>query len=302
MSYVVDLLPTSYGHRRPHGREATVVLVGCGGTGAFLAERLARVLIGRRARLCLVDHDRVEAHNVARQAFARRDVGRHKVDAVAERLRGIAPRLEVLRSTLPYLPDVHRGVFEEGHYRGDGGGLRLVVGCVDNGHARRAIAATLAATRPGRAGDAARTFWLDCGNERNSGQILLGNALDPATLRGAFDREAGVCRALPAPSLQRPDLLLTPPEPPPGAHEVGGCAEAVEVGLQGPTINAFVADLAADWIDRLLAGRCRWMADYFNNEDGTRTVIPADPARVARLVGLRESALAPALRRSKVAA
>lgn len=90
--------------------------------------------------------------------------------------------------------------------------------------------------------------------------------------------------------------MLTPPEPP------RDCAEAVDTGLQGPTINAFVADLAADWIDRLLAGRCRWMADYFNNEDGTRLVIPADPARVARLVGLRESALAPALRRSKVAA
>ena len=235
MSYVVDPLPPSYGHRRPHEREATVILVGCGGTGAFLAERLSRVLIGRRARLCLVDHDRVEAHNVARQAFARRDVGRYKVDAVAERLRGINPRLEVLRSTLPYLPDVHRGVFE-GEYLGDDGGLRLVVGCVDNGHARRAIAATLAAPRPGYADGVGRVFWLDCGNERNSGQILLGNALDPAALRGAFDREAGVCRALPAPSLQRPDLLLTPPEPPPGTHEVGGCAEAVEIGLQGPTI------------------------------------------------------------------
>lgn len=148
MSYVVDTSPPGYGTRRADAREATIVLVGCGGTGAFLAERLARVLIDRRARLCLVDHDRVEAHNVARQAFARRDVGRHKVDAVAERLRGIAPRLEVLRSTLPYLPDVHRGVFEEGHYRGDGGGLRLVVGCVDNGHARRAIAATLAGHPP----------------------------------------------------------------------------------------------------------------------------------------------------------
>lgn len=295
MSYVVDPLPPSYGHRRADGREATIVLVGCGGTGAFLAERLARVLIGRRARLCLVDHDRVEAPNIARQAFARRDVGRYKVDAVAARLRGINPGLEVLRSTLPYLPDVHRGVFEEG-YHGDGGGLRLVVGCVDNGHARRAIAATLAAPRHGYGGGAARVFWLDCGNERDSGQILLGNALDPEALRGAFDRESGVCRALPAPSLQRPDLLLTPPEPP------RDCAEAIEFGTQGPTINAFVADLAADWVDRLLAGRCRWMADYFNNEDGTRTVIPADPARVARLVGLRESAIAPAVRGRRVAA
>ncbi len=295
MSYVINTSPPGYGTRRADARAATIVIVGCGGTGAFLAERLARVLIGRRARLCLVDHDRVEAHNVARQAFARRDVGRHKVDAVAEHLRQISPHLEVLRSTLPYLPDVHRDVFEDSPYGGDGGGLRLVVGCVDNGHAWRAIAATLAASRPGYAGGTSRIFWLDCGNDRNSGQILLGNALEAPGLRGAFDRAAGVWHALPAPSLQRPDLLLTPPEPP------RDCAEAIVAGTQGPTINAFVADLAADWIDKLLTGRCRWMADYFNNEDGTRLIIPADPVRVARIGGLRASAVAPPTRSRRAA-
>jgi hypothetical protein len=291
MSYIVDALSPAYGARRQDGYEATIVVVGCGGTGAFLAERLARLLTGRRARLCLVDHDRVEAHNIARQAFARRDVGRYKVDVVAERLRRAFPDQEVMRSTLPYLPAVHRGVFDDGRHRGDGG-LRLVAGCVDNGHARRAIAETLA-TPPGgyHSGAASRIFWLDCGNERNSGQILLGNALTPEELRGAFDRATGVCRTLPAPSLQRPDLLLAPPAPPDA--QAAGCAEALIAGDQDPTINAFVADLAADWVHKLLTGRCRWMADYFNNDDGTRAVIPADPSRVARLAGLHRNAVAP---------
>jgi tRNA A37 threonylcarbamoyladenosine dehydratase len=49
--------------------DVTIVLVGCGGTGGYLAEALCRLLVGRRGSLHLVDHDRVEAHNVARQSF-----------------------------------------------------------------------------------------------------------------------------------------------------------------------------------------------------------------------------------------
>jgi tRNA A37 threonylcarbamoyladenosine dehydratase len=68
MAYVIDPLDERGGR---DGREvsATIVLVGCGGTGGFLAEAVCRQLIGRIARLCLVDHDRVEPHNVARQVF-----------------------------------------------------------------------------------------------------------------------------------------------------------------------------------------------------------------------------------------
>jgi hypothetical protein len=43
-------------------REATIVLVGCGGTGGFLAEAICRPLIGRHASLlcwllCSSDHE-----------------------------------------------------------------------------------------------------------------------------------------------------------------------------------------------------------------------------------------------------
>lgn len=48
---------------------ATIVLVGCGGTGGFLAEAICRLLIDRPGSLQLIDMDRVEPHNVARQSF-----------------------------------------------------------------------------------------------------------------------------------------------------------------------------------------------------------------------------------------
>lgn len=286
MAYLIDPTATGDGAEPVrYEREATIVLVGCGGTGGFLAEAICRLLIGRRADLYLVDMDRVEPHNVARQAFDRSDIGRFKAEVIAERLACRFGR-EVGYSVLPYDRELHAKVFGETRSR-----LSLVVGCVDNAAARRAIAATL----DGRAGGhgypyhSRPAWWLDCGNGRNSGQVLLGNATQAEALRGAFLPPLGLCRALPAPSLQRPDLLEAPPEPQPSPD----CAEAVALGEQGPTINQVVAAIAASYVEKLLAGACRWMASYFDLDDGTLRCVPADPKTVAVIAGLHPNAVAP---------
>lgn len=119
-------------------REATIVLVGCGGTGGFLADSICRLLIDRPADLYLVDSDRVEPHKVARQAFDRTDVGHFKAEVLARRVARRFGR-EIGYSVLPYDHELHAQVFGGLHSR-----LNLLVGCVDNAAARRAIAATLA--------------------------------------------------------------------------------------------------------------------------------------------------------------
>ncbi|MYF65727.1 MAG: hypothetical protein F4185_07695 [Chloroflexi bacterium] len=43
-----------------------ITVVGCGGTGGFVAEGLCRLFQGREATIVLVDHDRVEPHNLLR--------------------------------------------------------------------------------------------------------------------------------------------------------------------------------------------------------------------------------------------
>lgn len=48
-------------------RPFTVIVVGCGGTGAFVTEGLCRFL-PPEANLILVDHDRVEERNLIRQS------------------------------------------------------------------------------------------------------------------------------------------------------------------------------------------------------------------------------------------
>ena len=133
---------------------------------------------------------------------------------------------------------------------------------------------------------------MDTGNGRNSGQVLLGNATHPETLRGAFVASGQLCRALPAPSLQRPDLLDAPPAPQPAPD----CAEAVAHGDQSPTINQVVATLAASYVDKLLGGTCAWQASYFDLDDGTLRCVPADPKTVAALAGLHPNAVAPPAR------
>jgi hypothetical protein len=60
--------------QRTDGYDALVTIAGLGGTGAFLAEDLARLLsvhFGWRAHIHLADHDRVEIQNTQRQAGLR---------------------------------------------------------------------------------------------------------------------------------------------------------------------------------------------------------------------------------------
>ena len=128
----------------------------------------------------------------------------------------------------------------------------------------------------------------------DSPRLASGNATRPDALRRAFGASGELCRALPPPSLQRPDLLDAPPEPRP----MPDCAEAVASGDQGPTINQVVAALAASYVEKLLSRSCGWMASYFDLDDGTLRCVPAEPKTVAAIAGLHVNAVAPRARRA----
>jgi sulfur carrier protein ThiS adenylyltransferase len=78
---------------------ATVAVAGCGGLGSNAAVALTRAGVGS---LILVDQDVIEASNLNRQYFFQGDVGRSKVEALADHLRAINPavRLEAWRMAL----------------------------------------------------------------------------------------------------------------------------------------------------------------------------------------------------------
>ena len=144
-----------------------ITVVGCGGTGGFVAEGLCRLFTGREATIVLVDHDRVEPHNLLRQNFYPEDVGHFKSQALADRL-GRAYRRPIGYSVYPFR-EAESGSYAHRYLGLPRYGNCLLIGCTDNAAARRAMTACL------RGGG--RHQWLiDTGNGANWGQVLVGSA------------------------------------------------------------------------------------------------------------------------------
>lgn len=74
----------------------SVTIFGAGSVGSIIAEQLARAGVGS---LHLIDPDRVEPVNLSRSVFTTADLGRPKVEALADRVRVVNPLIEVTTST-----------------------------------------------------------------------------------------------------------------------------------------------------------------------------------------------------------
>lgn len=232
-----------------------VFLVGCGGTGSFLALHLARMAYHAReryhrdVRLTFIDPDVVEGKNIGRQNFAPAEVGQGKAHVLAFRY-GVAFGLRIEFAArrfeskmLNVLP-----------------GWTLVVGAVDNVAARRELA------RGARFHGGRDLWWLDCGNHEHAGQVLLGNQ----DVEGPVIDELGVCTGLPLPSVQHPELV----EAGELRMEDGGspesCADLALRDVQGLMVNQAVATFAAQYVYRLvITGDLDVYATYFDLRVGS---------------------------------
>lgn len=72
-------------------KQKIVAIAGCGGLGSNAAIALARSGVGR---LKIADFDSVELSNLNRQHFFLQDVGKYKVDVLADSLKKINPEIE----------------------------------------------------------------------------------------------------------------------------------------------------------------------------------------------------------------
>lgn len=130
LSEPVDLFAGLPGLDRGQLRKASVLLAGAGNIGSPLAGFLARSGI---RLLKVVDRDCVEAKNVATQDYRPEDVGRPKVDVLANRLRAQFPGLTVL----PYRVDVRDLALAECE-------VDLILGALDSRLARQALLSEIA--------------------------------------------------------------------------------------------------------------------------------------------------------------
>lgn len=247
-----------------------IVVVGCGGTGGFVAEGLCRLPETADYDILLVDYDRVEPHNLRRQNFYKEDVGKFKSQVLAERMAKNYGRA-IAYSVLPYSRDLMTESFG-GHARAVKAGI--IIGCVDSPASRKLMTNT-------HWGD----WWLDAGNDFHSGQVLIGNMITSEGISDCFDESSQKVHRLPAPNLQLPSLLIpvTKPE--------RDCAQAIEEDGQSPVINQAMATLVLDFIYKLLRQELTWMGAYIDLEAGTLSTVPADPVTVARMMGVSVSSL-----------
>ena len=256
-------------------QDFNIVVVGCGGTGGFVAEGLCRLLSGSDIPIILIDHDRVEPHNLVRQNFYAGDLGKFKSQALAERLSRQFGR-RIVFSVYPYMHDLVREDYGAGLHRRAVQGI--IIGCVDNASARRDIARTLDWGN----------WWLDAGNGFSSGQVLLGNAKDRASLEESFIEKSREMHRLPIPTWQLPSLLAPPTRKKPDTRD---CAEAVAAEEQGPVINQAMATLVLEFVHRMLKGTLTWMGAYIDLEAGTLQTAPAEPETVARMCQIKVDSL-----------
>ena len=234
-----------------------ITVVGCGGTGGFVAEGLCRLFQGRKATIVLVDHDRVEPHNLLRQNFYAEDVGKFKSQALADRLAR-AYRRPIGYSVYP---------FREEESRPDGS--NATPACPPTATAWSSAAPTTpphggrwrSACRATRAGGSSTRATTPTG-----GRCLSATLAEPVTWEEPpFTGET--CHLAPAPTLQRPDLLTAVSTAPPDVD----CAAALDLTDQDPTINQMMASLALQVVRRMVAGTCPFMGLYLDMDQGTVT-------------------------------
>ena len=228
-----------------------ILLVGCGGTGSWLAPNVARIAraligVGKRVEINFVDPDIVEEANCTRQNFSLAEIGLYKASTLAYRYTAAwgVPIATILEPFNPAkMIDPRPGT------------LVVLLGCVDNAAARQQMETALL-----MCDDSAvyrtQIWWIDLGNGRDAGQCLIGSKV---VKQGVFTQMvsqafgvAGLCSALPAPSVQMPDLLVPRPEEAPDATENLSCEQLALMNAQSMMVNQRLAVEGSDYLLRLL--------------------------------------------------
>lgn len=152
-------------------KQVVVALVGCGGNGSQMLTKLARLNfalceLGHPGGLQVLafDPDTVTQANVGRQLFSPADVGLYKCQVLINRINcyyGV--RWEAF-------PEKYSGEIQSPLGAGTFTQPDLLITCVDTAKGRRDIHGTLVNTQPYWT----PAYWLDLGNKKSDGQVILG--------------------------------------------------------------------------------------------------------------------------------
>lgn len=206
-----------------------IIIIGCGGTGGYLIRDLSRFLysIDRRLpgqsqiKVTLYDGDLVEDKNIMRQNFMPSDIGQNKAEVMANR------HVRAFAIDIQYVPEMFS--FAKHGNSLNVNAQKIIIGCVDNNSARREIAETMKRLLKNGKFDK-RTIWIDSGNERKTGQVILGNA-EMENVTDIF-----------------PDIL----DPKQDTVEVRSCAERMLEDEQNMFVNLTASNLILNYLRKVV--------------------------------------------------
>lgn len=263
-----------------------IVQVGAGGTGSFAALAVARLMYelkasGKAVELLIVDPDVVESGNIPRSNFCAAEIGSFKAQSLAKRIT-LAWGLECHYANESFDAEVHLKQ-SSGDYRT----LTVIVGCVDNHLARREMHRAVEQFQGYQSNDAPNIWWIDGGNGKHSGQVLIGSntkQLKPAKLFVGTT----ICRSLPVPSLVHPELL-TDQEKETGPVAPLSCPDRIRLGEQSLNVNQRVAVEIGEMLTAtFLTSNLRRFATYFDLETGTSRSLYCTPENIETALGGRQ--------------
>jgi PRTRC genetic system ThiF family protein len=249
----------------PLSESTHLVLIGCGGTGSWLAPHLVRIakllveLHDRDVSLTFWDHDHVEPKNVYRQNFCQAEVGANKAATLAQRY-GLAWGMNIRAIEQPFTGELPSQREFAGHET-------VYITCVDRNHPRREVA---------RLCERYGGWWVDTGNRKVSGQVSVGRAF--ADNEYSPLRLPSVTTWLPLPSVQFPDILREEDEEQPetGDYSKLSCADLALVDEQGLSINHGIASASAILLTKMLVTNdLHYHCAYVSTDAGTSLVYNA---------------------------
>jgi PRTRC genetic system ThiF family protein len=274
-------------------------LVGAGGTGSFMAMNLARLAfelkgLGKAARIVIVDPDRVETGNIPRSNFCFAEVGLNKAETLAGRVSR-AWGIETGFVKEGFQPALLQSKNDDWIIQSSNSNkLTILVGCVDNHLARLQMHEALKFYGE-RSYDSSspRVWWIDGGNGRDTGQVLIGNKLNKKEICESA-RALPILSLLPAPSLQHPDLLREGEKKVrksshvhPQTNDAMTCAERIRLGEQSMNVNQRVAVEMNEMLTALLlTNSLRRFATYFDLESGTSRSLYTTAEKIEQAVNL----------------
>ena len=247
-------------------RRIQLLLVGAGGTGSRILEKLVCLHRGLLARghpagllVTVMDPDCVAPANIGRQAFYPGDVGCPKADVL------------VNRANMALAGVCWMSMLQPLDARTDLQAYDLVIGAVDRRAARQAILQALQNCRSGQ------RYWLDCGNRVRDGQVVLGEVAAGGARRAAAPR-------LPHVGELYPELLHPRAE---DDDDGPSCSLADALERQSLCINAVLADFAVTLLWSLLTdGSIDSHGAFVNLQRLMVTPLRVDP-QVWRRFGVR---------------